>query len=1384
MCAGYWGKPELSEEVFRARLEPDDGETYLRTGDEGYFEKGTTELYVCGRLKDLIIVGGKNYYPEDVEHAINDACPDVRPGCIASFAMEVDDQEAVVVVCEIRRAAEATAELTCQMVREVVQREAGIAVDRVVAIKERTIPKTTSGKIQRRATRTALEDGLLRVVWDTSANRRRATQAAVRKDSLPVVHATSVAVDTALASAIGAASNPTFSIWSYFENCVFRKPEAAHLSLGLSCHSSEHACSLDVTPAPKVTVQIPHPELQTPAPTRPASTSSSAEESWVLTTQRRVEAVLSAHNIWFEAKPETECARTKPRANESSERSLYTGEPTLQNARSISTRNSTGMVEVEVSSSHNSDTMLDTRVRCIQTPTDATALASEMFSDDARFSPFIGGVATAMLQFGTTQQSILHFVRKCYVESVVQDSLSVATGTPNIILPADTFLVDTGLTSLMSWELVGTLEKILQVSVVVTQLVDSTVTIADLANRIVNDAAIANNEQCTAVVTDPNILEARHILAIVRDSMASSAQSRLVGSGTDTVLPCIAVKRKLEANGVFPFAVTRFQNSSAVQTVLFALWVPVGLVLAAFRMTLLFLLLMLSTPSTFFDHLWVVMGVHTLSRRCFYDFNHDSCDDSAVTNGQPTLFLVDHHFTLDLLLVSSDLARHLPALNGRRVVPCMLAHDKLRSTFGRYFGSHVLYGSGSSFLTSFEEWLDCPDSVYRPMLLSPTGQTTKRPYVTLPSIYFLNQQDRVQTVIASVHMKNPFGLHLRTLEGSATIDTLLALMMPWYTARLSYRVVPKSDIATTSPTATSTTTAAPLQAWCRSMSASGNKLAPYTQALKAKCSDLTVRINWLDSNVLRRLIGSRATTLYVCADCVAPDWSSCHSKSLLDMIQTARLECNRRGTAPLTLVVVTNSIESANAERNSVNRLSMLGLKPDRFVCADSIFHSREDGGAIVICTGLAKFYAMGFKMELDSAILQNPDTTDCLAAVSFDLPVHMDDAVAPYSLAHVARSEAFFNASLQSCLAKLPSGLRVSLVMTSNGLHWILKEKHMALLGCLLIALRESGPLVLSIAQAYVLTHPIACYFWKILIPRPRPFWLADGYGQPIVRYWCPRDTEVTDASFTSGHTVFITTILVVSAYHSPSTQLHSVLATLTVCTALARVCAGAHYLSDVIVGALASCICNIVLYESAVLPRQGESSSLLFRFQADDIGRQFLVTGAVVIANASLVCAALFVSQRPPALRRKYWARNYQEQLETAGLVHAIPVIHMHKLEHMLSPYFGMCATVFWMPAALSDIYETNHFCPYSQRSSVDNCVAVVLSGCAFYIFCHTSRILSRTSLSPECRFVGRTALYASLFLFQFLAIESIVVAAFHSDKRWRTVPTFPVDCGFLEV
>lgn len=162
VAAGYFGKPELTQEVFQAKLENDDKE-YLRTGDLAFIENGY--LYICGRIKDLIIVNGVNYYPQDIEHAVENASPGVRPGCVAAFSSDdLGGDGDLEIVFEIRNSHVDLVVEISQRVHEDIIKIVGILPSKIVAIKERTICKTTSGKIQRKATRKALHNSQLQIV--------------------------------------------------------------------------------------------------------------------------------------------------------------------------------------------------------------------------------------------------------------------------------------------------------------------------------------------------------------------------------------------------------------------------------------------------------------------------------------------------------------------------------------------------------------------------------------------------------------------------------------------------------------------------------------------------------------------------------------------------------------------------------------------------------------------------------------------------------------------------------------------------------------------------------------------------------------------------------------------------------------------------------------------------------------------------------------------------------------------------------------------------------------------------------------------------------------------------------------------------------------------
>ena len=157
-CAGYWQRPEQSLEVFHATLNhgSDDERTYLRTGDLGFLHEG--ELYVCGRTKDLIIIRGVNYYPDDIEAIVKTSSSDIRQGCVAAFSVE-EEGDALVVVVEGRRNLP-----DFKAIAGEIRKQYYIEPDRIVCTAPRSIPKTTSGKVSRSQCRQLWLDGELPVV--------------------------------------------------------------------------------------------------------------------------------------------------------------------------------------------------------------------------------------------------------------------------------------------------------------------------------------------------------------------------------------------------------------------------------------------------------------------------------------------------------------------------------------------------------------------------------------------------------------------------------------------------------------------------------------------------------------------------------------------------------------------------------------------------------------------------------------------------------------------------------------------------------------------------------------------------------------------------------------------------------------------------------------------------------------------------------------------------------------------------------------------------------------------------------------------------------------------------------------------------------------------
>lgn len=166
---GYWNRSEESQATFKASLPDSPQVSFLRTGDLGCIVNG--EVFVTGRLKDTIVVRGRNLYPQDIELTTEKANFQLRYGCGAAFAVEIEAEERLVIVQEVEFRFRGDGEAIAGTVREAVAQEHEIQPYAVILIKGGTIPKTSSGKIQRRACRDLFLSDRLEVVFSSIRER-------------------------------------------------------------------------------------------------------------------------------------------------------------------------------------------------------------------------------------------------------------------------------------------------------------------------------------------------------------------------------------------------------------------------------------------------------------------------------------------------------------------------------------------------------------------------------------------------------------------------------------------------------------------------------------------------------------------------------------------------------------------------------------------------------------------------------------------------------------------------------------------------------------------------------------------------------------------------------------------------------------------------------------------------------------------------------------------------------------------------------------------------------------------------------------------------------------------------------------------------------------
>jgi len=177
VAQGYWERPEETAATFGAQLahgenDQDSEGPFLRTGDLGFLSGG--ELFLTGRSKDLVILRGRNHYPQDLELTAGRSHPGLRPGGGAAFPVDLDGEERLVLVHEVtRHHAHGTAEggeaiaaiaAIAAAVRRAVAEEHGVSVAEVVLLRPETLPRTSSGKVRRLACRDAWLSGELSAV--------------------------------------------------------------------------------------------------------------------------------------------------------------------------------------------------------------------------------------------------------------------------------------------------------------------------------------------------------------------------------------------------------------------------------------------------------------------------------------------------------------------------------------------------------------------------------------------------------------------------------------------------------------------------------------------------------------------------------------------------------------------------------------------------------------------------------------------------------------------------------------------------------------------------------------------------------------------------------------------------------------------------------------------------------------------------------------------------------------------------------------------------------------------------------------------------------------------------------------------------------------------
>jgi amino acid adenylation domain-containing protein len=194
VAQGYWDNPEETAATFKGYLRETGEGPFLRTGDLGFLRDG--QLFVTGRLKDLIIIRGLNHYPQDIEATVESSHADLQPGGCAAFSLEAAGEERLAVVVEVSprasrklrgpgagAASSPEAAAVIEAVRKAVAERHQLHAYRVALLSAGDLPKTSSGKVQRRLCRARLLGGDLDVLVSSTLDESAAALAAVVDDA-------------------------------------------------------------------------------------------------------------------------------------------------------------------------------------------------------------------------------------------------------------------------------------------------------------------------------------------------------------------------------------------------------------------------------------------------------------------------------------------------------------------------------------------------------------------------------------------------------------------------------------------------------------------------------------------------------------------------------------------------------------------------------------------------------------------------------------------------------------------------------------------------------------------------------------------------------------------------------------------------------------------------------------------------------------------------------------------------------------------------------------------------------------------------------------------------------------------------------------------------